>query len=879
MGNNTSIGSETGLYDLANCKSKLASVTSDRNRNLASAISMSAELQTCQSDYRICENNIVAVNADLGTARAEIGTLNADLGTARAEIGTLDADLGTARAEIGTLNADLGTARVEIGTLSADLGTARAEIGTLNADLGTARADLGTASADLVTVNADLVAILADIATVNADLVAQKVITDECNVNLAVATQYAATSCGPGLVRIDGQCRVPANSHITCNDNFTLLLDEKTCAANCGANQNMDNLTGICSCNPGFTLLDDGKTCAANCGQFATIDKKTGSCFCPINYTLLAGGKNCVPSCVGNAIQDLISGSCACPVNYTLLNNRVSCGVNCGNNATLDLNTGVCKCPPNFTLLNDNKTCSPNCGINATINTTNGACFCQAGYTLLADKRNCATNCAANQIMDTNTGACSCLPGYTMLTSGTCAPNCGLNALMDTTTGVCKCKNNYSFMGDGKNCTLNCGQAKQLDPITDTCVCVAGFTQLTNGSCERNCGVNGIFNTTTGQCTCPAGYTIQADGRTCEDTMALYYPRLSQQLASTNLVFGPSYFAVVSTTGVGGMQIVRPYDSNLGFISLNANVTVELRDPVLRNDSIVGLKFGMLPYKDNPASSFYKVAFNDATITFRPFLDPIYPGKYGMRLSANTRTGVYTYDYAAGKWSVDEYSMFEVTMSVGRMLSGKDEITLTINGINAMGPIGVYMYRIPAGLWAGFTKFNFYNATLQTGDLCPVFATSNPAIFSQAYASSPSFFSCGGCDPVSTTCRFGICYPNYCVIGNDARPECGGQNNCPKGRVVTEYRGNYSCSLPHQCGGMLANCPSEQQCTTLNGINKCTLNGVPVDPSGSAYYPDEGIGGGGGGSSMAMGMFDTRRVVNVLEFAGYPPHIKKNTKT
>jgi hypothetical protein len=824
---------------------------------LESAISLTRDLQTCRSNFSDCQNDMEKVYSHLATQTVIASEC-------KAKVLVLDQDVAVASAALTACqSATCGAGLVQVNgkcELPPNSHLACNANYTLLLDK--------TRCAANCTANATM-----DMATGIC----------QCKAGFTQLTNGSCVANCQGSHKImnlsTGECM--------CSTGYTMLADGFTCAANCPSQQSLDSqtgkcvcndasktldvATGVCTCNSGLTLLDDGR-CVQSCGQAANMNTSTGQCVCPVNYTLMADQRSCGVSCVGNAIWDPISGTCSCPANHTLLNSSVACAVNCGANATLNLNTGVCQCPSGFTLLDDKRTCMKDCGTGATMDKATGKCLCAPGSSLLSDARNCAKNCSANQTRNESTGACSCNLGYTMLLdNATCAANCGDNAVMNQSTGVCSCKNNYIFTSDGKNCALNCGQAKQLDPVTDTCVCVAGFSQLTDGRCERSCGANGIFNTTTGKCTCPTGFTMLADGRTCEDTMARYYPILSPQLTSTDLVFAPNYFAVVSTGGIGGQMVVRPYDSKLGFISLNANVTVALTDPVARTDPIIGLKFGMLPNAATPTASFYKVDFSDATITFSPFMDALFPGKYGMRVTAATRTGTYTYDYAAGKWALDEYSLFEVKMSMKRLLTGKDEIVLTINGINTTGPIGVYTYTISAGTWAPFTKFNFYNAKLETGGLCRVFATSNPAILSSAYANSSTFFSCRNCDPATTTCRFGACYPNECVIGNDARPECGGQYNCPAGQVAMTYRGDYFCSLPHECNFLFQTCPSDQQCMQINGINKCMLNGVPVDPSGSAYVP---LGtGGGGGSAMSL-LQDITRGANILELAGYPPHMK-----
>ena len=518
------------------------------------------------------------------------------------------------------------------------------------------------------------------------------------------------------------------------------------------------------------------------------------------------------------------------------------------------------------------------------MNLTTGACTCNAGYTTLNDGT-CKENCKSNATMDRTSGVCTCNAGYTKLNDGTCSPNCGENTVKDPITGACTCKNNYKFLADGRNCTLNCGQAMQLDPVTDTCVCVAGFTKLTNGQCSRNCGANAIFNTTNGSCTCPAGFTMQPDNRTCEDTMARYYPILSPQLATTNLMY--SSFNITNTSGIGGQMAVRPYDSNLGFISVNANVTANVANPVQTYNKTIGFKCGMIPNQTNPTDSFYQINLNngDVSVKISPTYDPALPASYGIYITLQVMGYRYGFVYATRKWLIDEYSLIEFKLSIGRLLSGANQFTMTINGINATGAIGVYTFSAENGCSANITVLNTSQGSIVVGGLPRVMATSNPAVLSEAVANSPSFFTCRPCNP-DTTCRFGVCYPNYCVIGNDARPECGGKSNCPINSIVRVYGSNgtyiYECAPPHQCGegtGRTCNVGAGESCTMMgDGIRKCTtLGGVVVDPTGSGVYPD--IVGGvqvipknfncGGSSTAAM----FRHPLSVLEMAGYPPHV------
>jgi hypothetical protein len=483
-------------------------------------------------------------------------------------------------------------------------------------------------------------------------------------------------------------------------------------------------------------------------------------------------------------------------------------------------------------------------------------------FTLLADGKTCAANCGANKVLNTTTGQCSCISGYTPLANGTCVLNCGANATINPTTGECVCARYYTRLNDGRTCaSTSCGQGGNLNLDTGLCSCVNGYSLLNSGICYRDCGKNAIFNKVNGSCSCPVGYNMLPDGMACENLMQDYFSKLSPLLTNFDYIYYSPNFKINNNPADLSVNKLKLYDSGLGFVSTRTNTSISLTNIPTRNtDMTFGLKFGMIPNEANPVSSSYFVSFTQGNIKFSPYIDALYPGKYGINVLINTFAGPFVAQYAPGKWNLAEYALIEAKFSLSFLADSKRQIQMTLNGVNSAGAIGAYSYTLNAGSTLLFNSFVFTNSIIQTEGNCVVFATSNPAILSQNIANSPGFFTCKGCDPTTTTCRFGECYPKSCVIGNDGRPECGGVSNCPAGYVVQNANGIYSCVLPHQCGGAGRVCPINQVCELIDGIRKCTIGGIPQDPTGSA------------------GMLQLTNPVNLLELAGYPPHKKFGLK-
>ncbi|KAE8304911.1 VSP [Giardia duodenalis] len=370
----------------------------------------------------------------------------------------------------------------------------------------------------------------------------------ECAQNLKDAGCETCTEAGP------------SQTCLTCSGGQKVLLDGKSCGANCPPNSAAS--PNVCECDQGFSLNSGKDGCVAASNTECAQNLKDAGCetcteagpsqtclTCSGGQKVLLDGKSCGANCPPNSAAS--PNVCECDQGFSLNSGKDGCVAASNTECAQNLKDAGCEtcteagpsqtcltCSGGQKVLLDGKSCGANCPPNSAASPN--VCECDQGFSLNSGKDGCVaasnTECAQN-LKDAGCETCTeagpsqtcltCSGGQKVLLDGkSCGANCPPNSA--ASPNVCECDQGFS-LNSGKDgcvaasnteCAQNlkdagCETCTEAGPSQTCLTCSGGQKVLLDGkSCGANCPPNSAASPNV--CECDQGYTLNAGKTACE---------------------------------------------------------------------------------------------------------------------------------------------------------------------------------------------------------------------------------------------------------------------------------------------------------------------------------------------------------------------------